>query len=93
MLTNHGDGGEKPSNGVLGRKTGGWVPRAAENWTLKDRGKNGIWGQKYLILEGLVPKKIVSVLVGEKKHLKKIVFNPQKVKKGFKTAAHMYHPT
>ena len=40
---------------VLGQKPGGGVPRAAENWTLKDRGKNGIWGQKDVIQEGLVP--------------------------------------
>ena len=36
--------------GVLGPKTDGGVPLAAENWTQKDRGKNGIWGQKDLIL-------------------------------------------
>ena len=32
--------------GLLMGKTDGGVPLAAENWTLKDRGKNGIWGQK-----------------------------------------------
>ena len=32
--------------GVLGLKTDGGVPLAAENWTQKDRGKNWIWGQK-----------------------------------------------
>ena len=68
--------------GVLSRKIVGGVPRTAENWTLKDRGKNGIWGQKDLILDELVPQKIVLVLVDENKHPKKIVFNPLKVKKG-----------
>ena len=58
------------------------VPQAAKNWTLKDRGKNGIWDQNDQILEELVPKKIVLVLVDEEKYPKKIVFNPQKVKKG-----------
>ena len=32
--------------GVLGLKTDGGVPLAAENWTQKDRGKNWICGQK-----------------------------------------------
>ena len=31
--------------GVIDRKTGGGVPRAAENWTLEDRGKNRFGGQ------------------------------------------------
>ena len=37
---------------VLGPKTDGGIvpPLAAENWTQKDQGKNGIWGQKYRIL-------------------------------------------
>ena len=33
----HGPGG------VLGPKTDGGVPLAAETWTQKDRGKNEIW--------------------------------------------------
>ena len=37
--------GDNPG-GVLGLKTDGGVPLAAENWTQKDRGKNWIWGQK-----------------------------------------------
>ena len=48
-----------PGRGSLSLKTGGCVPRATENWTQKDRGKNGIWDQKDLILKGLVPKKII----------------------------------
>ena len=36
--------------GVLGPKTDGGVPLAAENWTQKDRGKNEIWGLKDRIL-------------------------------------------
>ena len=82
--------------GVLGPKTDGGVPLAAENWTQKDRGKNRIWGQKDRILWELVvliPQKIVLVLVDEKKYPKKIEFDPQNVKKGVKTAAHMYHPS
>ena len=39
-----------PRGGVLGLKTDGGVPLAAENWTQKDRGKNWIWGQKDRIL-------------------------------------------
>ena len=57
--------------GVLGPKSDGGVPLAPENWTLKDRGKNGIWGQKDRILQEfvvLVPQKIVLVLVDEKKY-------------------------
>ena len=38
--------------------------------------------KKDLILGGLVPKKIVLVLVDDKKYPKKIVLNPRKVKKG-----------
>ena len=74
-----------PRGGVLGPKTDGGVPLAAENWTQKDRGKNRIWGQKDRILWELVvliPQKIVLVLVDEKKYPKKIEFNPQNVKKG-----------
>ena len=37
--------------GVLGPKSDGGVPLAPKNWTLKDRGKNGIWGQKDRILQ------------------------------------------
>ena len=33
------------------------------------------------ILEGLVPKKVILVLVDEKKYPQNIVFNPPKVKK------------
>ena len=55
--------------------------------------QNGIWDQKDPVLEGLVPKKIILVLVDEEKYPQKIVFNTQKVKKWAKTAAHMYHPT
>ena len=39
-----------PPGGVLGPKTDGGVPLAAENWTQKDRGKNEIWGLKDRIL-------------------------------------------
>ena len=35
---------------VLGPKTDGGVPLAAESWTQKDRGKNEIWGLKDRIL-------------------------------------------
>ena len=41
-----GDGLGLPPGGVLGLKTDGGVPLAAENWTQKDQGKNWIWGQK-----------------------------------------------
>ena len=75
MLSQSGGGGT-PSENWRG------VPRAAENWTTKDRGKNGIGGQEDLILEGFAPQKIILVLVDEKKYPKKIVFNAQKVKKG-----------
>ena len=63
-------------------------PWAAENWSLKDQGKNGIWGQKDVILQGLLTKKIVLVLVDE--YPKKILFNLRRSKKGIKTVAHMY---
>ena len=85
-----------PGVGVLGPKTDGGVPLAAENWTQKDRGKNRIWGQKDRILWELVvliPQKIVLVLVDEKKYPKKIEFNPQNVKKGGQNRSHPYHPT
>ena len=63
------------------------------SWTLKDRGKNGIWGQKDLALEELIPKRSFLVLADQKKYPKKIVLNPQKVKKGAETVAHyMYRP-
>ena len=87
-------GGGGGGGGLLGRKNSWGVPQAAENWILKDRGKNGIWDQKYLILDGLVPKKILLVLVDEKKYPKKIVFNTQKVKKGGQNGStYIYHPT
>ena len=38
-----------PVRGVLRPKTD-WGGGVAENWTQKDRGKNGIWGQKDRIL-------------------------------------------
>ena len=47
--------------------------RSRQKWNL---------GQKDQILEGLVPQKIVLVLVDDKKYPQKIVFNLQKVKKG-----------
>ena len=80
-----GVGGVGGGCGVLGPKTDGGVPLATENWTQKDWGKNGIWGQKDRILWELVvliPQKIVLVLVDEKKYPKKIEFNRQNVKKG-----------
>ena len=46
ILSGFGVGGV----GVLGPKTDGGVPLAAENWTQKDRGKNEIWGLKDRIL-------------------------------------------
>ena len=79
--------------GVLGPKIAGGVPRATENWTQKDRGKNGILGPKRSNFARICTQKIVFVLVDEKKHPKKIVLDPAKVKKGVKTAAHMYHPS
>ena len=39
------------------------------------------WDQKDPVLKGLVPKKVVLVLVDEEKYPKRIVFNTQKVKK------------
>ena len=41
--------GQHPG-GVLGPKTDGGVPLAAETWTQKDRGKDEIWGLKDRIL-------------------------------------------
>ena len=64
-----------------------------KNSSLEDRCNNGIWGQKDLILEGLTPRKIVLMWVDVKKYLKEIAFNPQKLKKWVKTAAHIFHPT
>ena len=43
-------GGGGGGGGVLGPKTDGGVPLAAEIWTQKDRGKNEIWGLKDRIL-------------------------------------------
>ena len=68
--------------GVLGPKIAGGVPRATENWTQKDRGKNGILGPKRSNFARICTQKIVFVLVDEKKHPKKIVLDPAKVKKG-----------
>ena len=39
-----------PGGGGTRSETDGGVPLATENWTQKDRGKNGIWGQKDRIL-------------------------------------------
>ena len=68
--------------GVLGPKIAGGVPRATENWTQKDRGKNGILGPKRSNFARICTQKIVFVLMDEKKHPKKIVLDPAKVKKG-----------
>ena len=68
--------------GVLGPKIAGGVPRATKNWTQKDRGKNGILGPKRSHFARICTQKIVFVLVDEKKHPKKIVLDPAKVKKG-----------
>ena len=43
-------GGGGGGGGLLSPKTDGGVLLAAESWTPKDRGKNGIWGQKDRIL-------------------------------------------
>ena len=67
--------------GVLGPKIAGGVPRATENWTQKDRGKNGILGPKRSNFARICTQKIVFVLMDEK-HPKKIVLDPAKVKKG-----------
>ena len=56
-----------PGGGVLGPKIAGGVPRATENWTQKDRGKNGILGPKRSNFERICTQKIVFVLVDEKK--------------------------
>ena len=45
-----GGGGGGGGGGVLGPKTDGGVPLAAETWTQKDRGKDEIWGLKDRIL-------------------------------------------
>ena len=74
--------GRHPRGGVLGPKIAGGVPRATENWTQKDRGKNGILGPKRSNFARICTQKIVFVLVDEKKHPKKIVLDPAKVKKG-----------
>ena len=54
--------------GVLGPKIARGVPRATENWTQKDRGKNGILGPKRSNFVRICTQKIVFVLVDEKKH-------------------------
>ena len=79
--------------GVLGPKIAGGVAWATENWTQKDRGENGILGPKRSNFVRICTQKIVFVLVDEKKHPKKIEFGTQRLKKGVKTAAHMYHPS
>ena len=57
QLINHPDSGVFPRflcislpGGVIGPKTDGGVPLAAETWTQKDWGKNEIWGLKDRIL-------------------------------------------
>ena len=57
---------------------------ATGHWKLETKRSRQKWnlGQKDLILGGLVPQKIILVLVDEKKYTKKIVFNSLKVKKG-----------
>ena len=70
-LQGHKDPGEGGGEGVLSPKSDGGVPLAPKNLTQKDRGKNGIWGQKDRIrqqLVVLVPQKIVLVLVDEKNY-------------------------
>ena len=79
--------------GVLGPKIAGGVPRATENWTQKDRGKNGILGPKGSNFARICTQKIVFVLVDEKKHPKKSCSILPKWKMGVKTAAHMYQPS
>ena len=46
VYSDPGGGGGGGGGGVLGLKTDGGVPLAAENWTQKDRGKNWIWAKK-----------------------------------------------
>ena len=75
------------------KKIAGGVSWATENWTQKDRGENGILGPKRSNFVRICTQKIVFVLVDEKKHPKKIEFGTQRLKKGVKTAAHMYHPS
>ena len=79
LIWHPGGGG---GGGVLGPKIAGGVPRATENWTQKDQGKNGILGPKRSNFARICTQKIVFVLVDEKKHPKKIVLDPAKVKKG-----------
>ena len=71
------------------RKTSGVVPRAPENWTLKDRGKKWNLGPKNLIMVGLISQKIGLVLVGEKKYSQKSCSVIIRSKKGVKTVAHI----
>ena len=54
--------------GVLGPKIAGGVPRATENWTQKDWGKNGILGPKRSNFARICTQKIE--------------FGTQRVKKG-----------
>ena len=58
------------------------MPLAAEIWTINDRGKNGIWGQKNLILEGMVPKKMALVWWIRKSTPKRSCSIPRRSKKG-----------
>ena len=71
--------------GVLGLKTDGGVPLAAENWTQKDRGKKLNLGPKRSIFVKIgsfcTPKDSFAV-GGWEKYPKKIVLDPAKVKKG-----------
>ena len=65
---------------VLGRKSGGAMPRTAYNWTLKDLEKNE-FGSKRSNAGRAGTQKGRFDVGDEKKYPKKIVFNHQKVKK------------
>ena len=73
------------ARGVLGLKTDGGVPLAAENWTQKDRVKKLNLGPKRSIFVKIgsfcTPKDSFAV-GGWEKYPKKIVLDPAKVKKG-----------
>ena len=71
-----------PPGGVLGQKTGGDAPRAAENWTQQDRGENGILGQKDRILgqkDRILAKKIKIWAKKIEFWVKKIDFGAKKI--------------
>ena len=68
---------------LLGQKTGGDVPLAAEIWTINDRGKMEFGAKKSNSWRNGTQKDGFS-MVDSKKYPKKIMFNPQKVKKGSK---------